>query len=183
MISPILAKIYGIILENKINILLENHGKGAKEQARFKIYHSTMDQLVTLRIIRDDCRNNKNNLLCCFVDCRKDFDIVLGTNLWNKLEEIKVLVKLRFVSITLYENVISKSRNTKGCLEEINYNIGVTHGYPLSHTLFGICINKLDGCSEEEGCISLTLSGIVIILLIYTYDNVLMEKNTYDLNK
>jgi hypothetical protein len=119
----------------------------------------------------------------CFIEFRKKIDLVMNTNLWNKLEEIKVLVKLRFVSITLYENVISKSRNTKGCLEEINYNIGVTQGYPLYPTLFGIYINKLDGCSEEEGCIIPTLSGIVIILLIYTYDNVLMERNTYDINK
>jgi len=30
MISPILAKLYGIILENKISIWIESHGKRAK---------------------------------------------------------------------------------------------------------------------------------------------------------
>ena len=39
MISPILAKLYGIILEKKINIWLESHGKRAKGQARFRRYH------------------------------------------------------------------------------------------------------------------------------------------------
>jgi hypothetical protein len=31
MISPLLAKLYGIILEKKINIWLERHGKSAKD--------------------------------------------------------------------------------------------------------------------------------------------------------
>jgi hypothetical protein len=36
------------------------------------------------------------------------------TNLWNRLEEIKVPFQLRVVVIRLYKNVISKFRNTKG---------------------------------------------------------------------
>jgi hypothetical protein len=51
MISSILDKLYGIILEKKINIWLESHGKRAKGQAGFRRYHSTMDHLVTFRII------------------------------------------------------------------------------------------------------------------------------------
>ena len=48
MISPILAKFYGIILEKKINLWLESHGKRAKGQARFRRYHSTMDHILPL---------------------------------------------------------------------------------------------------------------------------------------
>jgi hypothetical protein len=51
MISPILAKLYRIILEKKISIWLESHGKRAKGQVRFRRYHSTVDHLVTFRII------------------------------------------------------------------------------------------------------------------------------------
>jgi hypothetical protein len=71
---------------------------------------------------------------------------------------------LRVVAIRLYENVISKFRNTEGWLEEINCNIGVKQGCPLSPTLFGIYIDKLEGCLEEVGCVSMTLVGIVIII-------------------
>ena len=38
MISQILAKFYGIILEKKISIWLESHCKRAKGQARFRRY-------------------------------------------------------------------------------------------------------------------------------------------------
>jgi hypothetical protein len=51
MISPILSKIYGIILEKKIRLWLESHGKRAKGQAGFRRYHSTVDYLVTFRIM------------------------------------------------------------------------------------------------------------------------------------
>jgi hypothetical protein len=54
MISPILAKLYGIILEKKISLWLESHGKRAKGQAGFRRYHSTVDHLVTFRIIAEE---------------------------------------------------------------------------------------------------------------------------------
>jgi hypothetical protein len=53
----------------------------------------------------------------------------------------------------------------------------------MSPTLFGIYINKLEGCLEEAGCVSPTLTSIVIILLLYAYDIVLMVRSLYDLNK
>jgi hypothetical protein len=77
-------------------------------------YHSNMDHLVTLLIIVEKCRNNTTNLLCCFVDLRKYFGTIPKTNLWNRLEEIKVPFKLRDVVIRLYENVIVKFRNIEG---------------------------------------------------------------------
>jgi hypothetical protein len=77
MISLILAKLYGIILEKKISLWLESYGKRAKVQASFRIYHSTLNYLVTFRIIAKEFYNTKTNLFCCFVDFRKDFDMVL----------------------------------------------------------------------------------------------------------
>jgi hypothetical protein len=56
MISPILAKLYGIILEKKISLWLESHGKRAKSHAGFRRYHSTVDHLVTFRIIVEEFR-------------------------------------------------------------------------------------------------------------------------------
>ena len=49
MISSILAKLYGIILEKKISIWLESHGKISKGHDGFRRYHSTVDHLLILR--------------------------------------------------------------------------------------------------------------------------------------
>ena len=181
MISLILAKPYRIILEKKISIWLEIHSKRAKGQAEFRRYHSTMEHLVTFRIIAEEFRNTKTNLFCCFVDFRKAFDMVPRKNLWNRLEKIKVPLELRAAAIRMYENVISKFKNTKGWSKEINCNIGVKQGCPLSPTLFGIYIDKLEDCLEKAGCVSHTLIGIVINLLIYDDDIILMERSPHDL--
>jgi len=67
-----------------------------------------------LRIIAEECCNNKSNLLCCFVDFRKDFDTVLRNNLCNRLEELKVPFELRDAAIRLYENFIAKFKSNEG---------------------------------------------------------------------
>ena len=108
MISPLLAKLYRIILEKKLSIWLESEGKRAKGQAGFRRQHSTTDHLVMLRIIVEECHNDKSSLFCCFVDFRKAFDTVPRNNLWNRLEELNVPFELRETAIRLYENVISK---------------------------------------------------------------------------
>jgi hypothetical protein len=125
MISPILSKLYVIILEKKISLWLESHNKRDKGQTGFRRYNSTMDHLFTFRIIAEEFHNTKTNIFCCFVDFRKDFDMVLRKNLWNRLEEIKVPLKLRVVAIRMYENVIAKYKKTEGWSKEINCNIRV----------------------------------------------------------
>jgi len=85
MIIPLLAKLYGIILEKKINVWLENEGKRAKGQVGFRRHHYTIDHLVTLWIIAEEGRNTKSNLLCYFVDFRKAFDTMPRNSLWNRL--------------------------------------------------------------------------------------------------
>jgi hypothetical protein len=179
MISPILAKLYKSILEKKIGTWLQSHGKRARGQSRFRGHHSTLDQLVTFRIIAEEFFIDKTNLLCCFVDFRKAFDIVPRTNLWNRLEELTVSFKLRVVAIRLYEKVIAKFRNIEGWLEEINCNIGVNQGCSLSPTLFDIYINKLEDCLEDARCVGPTLVSIVILLLLYVDDIVLTTKSPY----
>ena len=55
------------------------------------------------------------------MDFRKDFDTVPRNNLWNKLEELKVPLKLRAATIRLYENVIAKfKRKILSVISELN---------------------------------------------------------------
>jgi hypothetical protein len=181
MINLILAKLYGIILEKKISRWLEIHGKRDKGQVRFRRYHSTVDHLVTFRIIVEEFQNTKTNLFCCFVDFRKAFDMVPRENLWNKLEEIKVSLELRVVAIRMYETVTIKFKNIEGWSKEINCNIGFKQRCPLSPTLFCIYIDKLEDCLEKAGYVGPTLTGIVINLLLYVDDIVLMARSPRDL--
>ena len=71
----------------------------------------------------------------------------------------------------------------RGWTTYINCNIGVKQGFPLSPTLFGIYIGKLETCLEEASCAGTILSGIVIVLLLYVDDIVLKERCPSDLDK
>jgi hypothetical protein len=51
----------------------------------------------------------------------------------------------------------------------------------LSPTLFGIYIDKFEECLEKAGCVSPTLIGIVINILLYVDDIVLMAGIPHDL--
>jgi hypothetical protein len=85
--------------------------------------------------------------------------------------------------VQLYETIIDNFWSTKGWSVDINYNIRVKQGFSLSHTLFGIYIDKLEDCLEVVGCVGLTLASIVIILLVYVDDIVLMKRNPYEFSK
>jgi hypothetical protein len=143
MISSILAKLYGIILVKKIIVCLESHGKRVKGRVGFRRYHSTLDHLVTFRVIGEEFCNTKTNILCCFLEFRKSFDMVPRKNLWNRVGRDKLPLELRVVAMRMYDNVIAKFTNIEGWSKDINYNIGVKQGCPLSPTIFGICIDKL----------------------------------------
>ena len=125
MNSPLLANLYGIMLENKINGWLEMEGKRDKGQAGFRRQHSTTDHPVTLRIIVEECHNDKSSLFCFFVDYRKDFDMLPRNILWNILEELKFPFELRVAAIRLFENVIAKFKSNEGWSKDIKCNIGV----------------------------------------------------------
>jgi hypothetical protein len=89
--------------------------------------------------------------------------------------------ELRDATIRMYENVISKFKNTEGWSKEINYNIGANQGCPFSPTLFGIYIDKLEDFLEEVGCVGPTLIGIVINLILYVDDIILIARSPHDL--
>ena len=150
MISPLLVKLYGIILEKKINEWLEMAGKRDKGQTGFIRNHSITDHLITHRIIAEECHNNKSGLFCCFKDFRKGFNAFPRNNPWNRLEDIKVHFELRVFTIRLYEKVISKFKNNEELSMDINYNIGTKQGFPFSLSLFGISLIQNEKLMAEK---------------------------------
>ena len=117
------------------------------------------------------------------MDFRKAFDTVPRNNIWDRLEELKVPFELRVAAIRLYENVIAKFKTNEGWSKNVNCNIRLKQCCPLSPTLFGIYIDKLEGCLEESGCAGTLLVGIVIILLFYADDTILLARCPSDLDK
>ena len=117
------------------------------------------------------------------MDFRKSFDTVPQYNIWKRLDEIIIIPpKLKIAMIHLYEMVVSNIKITEGWYKDIKCNIRVKQGCPLSPTLFGIYINKLEECLEIAGCKGTKLASIIINLLLYTDDIVLLARSHQDLD-
>ena len=57
MVGSLMEKLFGCIMEMKISEWVENNGKRALGQAGFRKHHSTIDHLVTLRVLIWKCLN------------------------------------------------------------------------------------------------------------------------------
>jgi hypothetical protein len=116
----------------------------------------------------------KEEVFCCFVDFQKDFDTVLREKLWHRMEELGVPIHLRVAIHRLYEEVKVKIRTSTAISESFRSDIGVKQGPPLSPTLFGLYIDKLEkwlNLQEGDGAL---LGEFVIRLLLYAYDLILI---------
>ena len=67
------------------------------------------------------------------------------------MEELGVPIHLREAVQTLYEEVKVKIKTSDGISETFRSDIGVKQGCPLSPTIFGLYIDKLEEWLNLEG--------------------------------
>ena len=179
MVSSTIAKLYSTIMEQKISAWAESHNIRALGQAGFRPKHSTVDHLVTLRVIMEESRLQGKTLYCCFVDFKKAFDTVPRSELWNRMVEIGMPSEYRVAVARLYEEIRCQLETENGFSEYFLSNMVVKQGCSLSPTLFGLCIDKLEELvnrvAKEEKLDAPKLMHQVILLLLYADDVVLFS--------
>ena len=76
MIGPIMAKLFGFMVDRKLSTWAQKNAKRAMAQAGFRAKHSTIDHLITLGVIIEESRRLGNPLFMCFLDFLKAFAFV-----------------------------------------------------------------------------------------------------------
>jgi hypothetical protein len=94
------------------------------------------------------------------------------------MEELGVPRHLRAAMHRMYEEVKVKIRTLAGISESFRSDIGVKQGCPLSPTLFGLYIDKLEEWPNSQGGDDIHLGKFVIRLLLYADDLILIAKST-----
>ncbi len=90
MVGLILAKLFIMILDERLSKWAEQHGLRAKGQSKFRKHYRTTDQFFILRTLIEQSKAKKKPLYFCFVDLKKAFDIVLHEVLWQVLVSLGV---------------------------------------------------------------------------------------------
>jgi hypothetical protein len=89
-VGPILAKVFAMILESRINQWAETNDLRAKGQASFRKDFRTIDNLFILHTLTEQARFQKKKLYTCFMDFKKAFDTVPRDLLWQVLEGLGI---------------------------------------------------------------------------------------------
>ena len=154
---PHVSKVMLNILQERLRGAVEEYL--SEEQGGFRRDRSTIQQILTIRLIAENMLERGQNLYHCFVDFRKAFDSVWHDGLWASLGTFGVGKKLVRVVQTLYEQSTMAVRTRAGLTEWIKTTIGSRQGDPLSPILFIVLLEKVMEKIECKEGVGVTIQG------------------------
>ena len=138
------GKLFTSVINNRLSKYVNEYDIIGSEQAGFRKGFSTLDHILTLKLLIDFYLGQRKRLYCAFIDYRKAFDCVDRVNLWKKLLGQNINGKLFNVIFNLY-------KHAKSCVKvngiKSNYFsclTGVRQGENLSPLLFAIFLSDLE---------------------------------------
>jgi hypothetical protein len=102
---------------------------------------------------------------------------------WHRMEELGVPIHLRAAIHRLYEEVKVKIRTSAGISKSFRSDIGVKQGCPLSPTLFGLYIDKLEEWLNSQEGDGALLGDFAIRFLLYADDLILIAESALGLQE
>ncbi len=172
------------VLKKRLSKWVKQHGLRAKGQAGFPKYYRITDQLFILQTLIKHNKAKKKPLYCCFLDFKKVFDIVSHEMLWQVL--VGLVVEgcfLRCLQAMYAKDTVRINHPSKGVTSSFKCQQGVKQGCLLSHPLFGLYLDALEGCLDGRKCDALTLTDLHVWLLLFANDLILMSKSEVRLHQ
>jgi len=184
-VGPVLAKVFVMILESRINQWVETNDLRAKGQAGFRKDFRTTNNLFILRTLTKQARFQKKQLYTCFVDFKKAFDIVPRDLLWQVLEGLGISGRILECLRSMYRQDQACFHHPKeGLPPTFLCRIGMKQGCPLSPLLFGLFIDGLKKrLNVLEGDAPPMLGQLTVCLLLYVDDLAFMSHTPAGLQK
>jgi hypothetical protein len=171
LVRPIIAKLFAMILNKRLNEWAKQHGLRAKGQTRFHKDYCTTDQLFILRTLIEQSKAKKKPLYCCFVHLKKAFDIVPHEVLWQVLAGLGVEGHfLRCLHAMYAKDTVHINHPSEGVTSSFRCQKGVKQGCSLSPLLFGLYLDALEGRLDGRECDALTLANVHVWLLLFAND-------------
>ena len=176
---PHMCKVMLNILQDRLKSALE--GQISEEQGGFRKDRSTVQQILTLRLIAEEITEKGKDLYHCFIDFKKAFDSVWHDGLWASLGNLAVPEKLIRVTRSLYEQSEMAVRTGQSLGSYIKANIGSRQGDPMSPMLFIAILEKVMERMECADMGGINIQGEVIKDLRFADDIDLLATSEKDL--
>jgi exonuclease III len=185
-VMQILAKIYGLVLNNRLNDWAERNGKRSPAQAGFRPGFSTQMNSFILQHLVNAYRWRRKPLFCCYVDLKKAYDTTIRQEVWNRLHHLGVKGKMLFALASFYRIVTCKIKFADGVSDTFDCNIGVRQGCPLSPFLFGVFVEILHDMIKQAAAavgarIDCMEGALTLALLMFADDVVLIAESAQGL--
>ncbi|KAI8518836.1 hypothetical protein Bbelb_020930 [Branchiostoma belcheri] len=142
------GKVFANILLARLRPLLLR--KQRQEQSGFTPGRSTVDRILTLRLLAEKRREFRKPLYAAYVDLKQAFDSVDRNALWLLLKALGVPAKLVHLLSLLYSNTSSRVKVNGLLSDSFVIKSGVLQGCVLAPTIFNVAIEHVMGRTVEQ---------------------------------
>ncbi|CAH1270907.1 Hypp4507 [Branchiostoma lanceolatum] len=162
------GKVFANVILARLRPLLIR--KQRKEQSGFTPGRSTVDRILTLRLLAEKRREFRKPLYAAYVDLKQAFDSVDRPALWMILKILGVPAKLLNLLSLLYSNTSSCVRVNGLLSDSFNINSGVRQGCVLAPTVFNTAIDHVMGKTVHQCDCGASFGDVTITDLDYADD-------------
>ena len=183
-LCDISSKVYGSIINKRIQSWVDEHNITGEIQAGFKAGYSTIDHAFTLMAcVQKQFSNNSNRkLYVAFIDFQKCFDTINRNILWPILTKNGIQGKLLKCIRKMYDVVRARVRASDNTLtEHIHCTLGVKQGDICSPVLFSLYINELAMEITKSGRHGVMLDTYELLALLLADDIILCSETVVGL--
>ena len=179
-----LAKLYSMVMLQRLDAWAEGNGMRARGQAGFRNGRGTPDNAFVLNHVIEKYRSHKKPVYAAFIDFRKAYDSVDRRLLWECMRSIGVHGCFLDSLIAMYEEVRIRVRVGGKLGDSFQSDVGVKQGDPLSPLLFGLFIDRLEGLIHDMlPDVGVHMKDVFLKVLLYADDLVLLAETPGDLQR
>jgi hypothetical protein len=174
----VVPKLFTSIIHERLRDFCELQGVLSEEQAGFRKFRSTVDQIFILYEVTKGRFPAKT--FCCFLDIEKAYDKTWRDGLWYQLAAKGIVGKMWRMLRNMYRRVKSCVKVNSRLTEFFDIFIGLRQGCKLSPLLFDIFIDGLVDEVKRTGK-GVRYGDVIIGILVFADDIALLAENRLDL--
>ncbi len=180
-----LAKLYSMVLLQRLDKWAEDTGRRAKGQAGFRHGRCAADNIFILQHVLERAKAQNTKVFCAYVDFKKAYDSVDRGLLWQALQSMGVHGQYLDSLKSMYDSVTMRVRIDGRLGRAFQAATGVKQGDPLSPLLFGLFIDRFEQFALQQcaGVGASVSDNILVQSLFYADDLVLMAHSEADIQR